>query len=188
MPHDAFNANFYITAATIIPVLYLALTLQGTTVRRLMERGIDQSYKVLMLEPKKEQNRNWAQRQAEMWGRAILGTAFIYTDMTIFFAGFIGELIAIIALFHESASPLSGDFVLGATIGLLAVIAASQLFIIATGPSLTKRLNKEKEQGSGEPTKNRNDSDSAADGARPDQSSNVEQSAKSPHGRHEKTS
>jgi hypothetical protein len=33
-----FNADFYVTAATVIPVFYLALTLQGSTYRDLMTR------------------------------------------------------------------------------------------------------------------------------------------------------
>jgi hypothetical protein len=28
---DSFNADFYVTAATLIPVLYLALAVQGST-------------------------------------------------------------------------------------------------------------------------------------------------------------
>jgi hypothetical protein len=201
MPHGAFNANFYVAAATVIPVLYLALTLQGPTVRRLMERGIDQSYKVLMLELKKESNKSWRQRQAEIWGRSILTVAFIYTNFIIFSSGIIGESIAIVALYHESASTLSGEFVLGATIGLLAVIAASQLFIIATGPSLTRRLNEEKEekrlgetsnsQDSSELTANEAESDSSQSEsitAETERLPGIEQSTKIPHGRHEKPS
>lgn len=33
-----FNSDFYVTGATVIPVLYLALTLQGNSIRDLMTR------------------------------------------------------------------------------------------------------------------------------------------------------
>src|SRR5262249_8422479 len=38
MHHDTFNADFYVTTATVIPVLYLALTLQGSTFENMMTR------------------------------------------------------------------------------------------------------------------------------------------------------
>lgn len=38
MHKDTFNADFYITAATVIPLLYLALTLQGRTYDRMLSR------------------------------------------------------------------------------------------------------------------------------------------------------
>jgi hypothetical protein len=37
MHHDTFNANFYVVAATIIPVFYLALTIQGRTFELLLQ-------------------------------------------------------------------------------------------------------------------------------------------------------
>lgn len=40
MYHDTFNADFYITAATVIPLLYLALTLQGQTYERIISRSV----------------------------------------------------------------------------------------------------------------------------------------------------
>jgi hypothetical protein len=36
MHHNTFNADFYVTAATVIPVLFLALTLQGTFYREIL--------------------------------------------------------------------------------------------------------------------------------------------------------
>jgi hypothetical protein len=39
MQHDTFNADFYITAATVIPLLYLALTLQGNSYDSMMRRA-----------------------------------------------------------------------------------------------------------------------------------------------------
>jgi hypothetical protein len=39
MPRDSFNADFYVVAATILPVLYLALVLQGGTYEKLLSRS-----------------------------------------------------------------------------------------------------------------------------------------------------
>lgn|SRR5487761_1135778 len=149
MHHETFNADFYVTAATVIPVLYLALTLQGPTFKRLLERGQDESFKVLMLELNKGSG-PWLQRQTEMWGRSFLSVGFIMANAGILVAGFLGEPIAIVALYHKSASHLSAQVVLGTMLALLAVVAGGQVFILATAPTLTDRLKKAGEKSSDE--------------------------------------
>jgi hypothetical protein len=42
MHHETFNADFYVVAATIIPILYLALTLQGQTYERIIRRSVQE--------------------------------------------------------------------------------------------------------------------------------------------------
>jgi hypothetical protein len=46
MHHDTFNADFYVVVATVIPLLYLALTLQDQTYERVMNWSVKQLMKL----------------------------------------------------------------------------------------------------------------------------------------------
>jgi len=106
----AFNADFYVTTATVIPVLYLALTLQGRTYHDVVTRW-------------RKVNKDapftfWP--QAKVIALAITGIGL----SSVILYGVYGEYLALHALNARQASSESQGTVLQASILLLAVTAA----------------------------------------------------------------
>jgi hypothetical protein len=109
MHKDTFNSDFYVVAATIIPLLYLALTLQGQTYERLINRA----------------------RKAVSRGVIIpmlLIPVFSLLSLGIVTAGILGEWLSIWALYERSASHKISQAVLVCLVVLL--------LAVATGPVL----------------------------------------------------
>jgi hypothetical protein len=109
MHHDTFNADFYITAATIIPILYLALTLQGQSFERLAE-----AHKRNHDVPRDKRKGRWT----------LLEALFLSAPYFILISGIVGELLAIFALYNRMAPAGAGPYVLMFTLFLLAAVAA----------------------------------------------------------------
>jgi uncharacterized membrane protein len=113
LPHGhgtpAFNGLFYATAATIIPVLFLALVLQGAAWRQLLQRAAELA------------------RAARAAGDYIsLARAWVLAGIAyaIVIAAMFGEGNAIGALYRRSPPAIGGDFILWSAIILnLAVVA-----------------------------------------------------------------
>jgi hypothetical protein len=115
MHQDAFNKDFYVTAATVIPLFYLALTLQGQTFERIIVRSI------------KEINRrttSWRQAVFNLISVFVLGLAGI----VIVSSGIAGESGAILALYNQSSSRTTDQLVLLSLFVLLIAVVTGPAF------------------------------------------------------------
>jgi hypothetical protein len=110
---DTFNANYFITTATIIPVLYLALTLQGST--------FDSTIAYWVQHVSKEDVLNISKRTLLFVGSTLLVTA----GLSLLITSFVGEFLAIRALYLQQSSPEVAQYVLASTAVLLAVVIVS---------------------------------------------------------------
>ena len=99
MHKDTFNADFYVVAATIIPVLYLALTLQGQTFEQILS--------LYQAAWKSNPPRGWRR-----WQTASLVAVLPLGGMAILATGVVGELQAIGALYQRQADSDTEGFVL----------------------------------------------------------------------------
>jgi MFS family permease len=115
---DSFNADFYATAATVIPVLYLALAVQGSTLDTVLTRlyGVEVRKGMIIGGWTAKQNKG---RRSRCMGAYV--TAFGLAASLIY--GLIGEAIAILALYHRQSSPGQAQWVLISVIILVALIA-----------------------------------------------------------------
>lgn len=89
---DMFNGDFYLVAGTVIPVLFLALTLQGQTFDRLTESLRESSRKAI---------------RKDLQEQSGFGAGFrMFVIATVIFiivvAGLAGEFMAMIALYTRS--------------------------------------------------------------------------------------
>jgi len=101
---EKFNADFYVTCATVIPVLFLAAAVQGQAFVFLLQRA----------ERATAQQRQWITRRF-----------FRLRTAAIVIAGIAGEPIALWALYRESERPWQRPTVLAATLILLLAVAAA---------------------------------------------------------------
>jgi hypothetical protein len=103
-----FNSTFYATAATVIPVLYLALTLQGSTHRDLMSRW------------RKTNQESPMQLRSQIRVVALTVVAIAAGYVIIF--GIIGEYSALQALSAERTGPNTRSNVYDSCIWLLIMV------------------------------------------------------------------
>ena len=127
MHKDTFNADFFTAAATLIPLFYLALTLQGS----LYERMISNLQKVFdeLANPRMDGSRklrNWRALQV-----GIISAALICAVVTVVLFGALGEWRSILALYYRSASPDTAGGVLHSLLGLLIVVIAGPALRLA---------------------------------------------------------
>ena len=101
---EKFNADFYITCATVIPVLFLAAAIQGQAFVFLLQRAGRGTAR----------QRQWITRRF-----------FRFRVAAIVIAGIVGEPIALWALYRESERPWQRPTVLVATLILLVAVAAA---------------------------------------------------------------
>ena len=102
-PPPAFNHDFYVTGGTVIPVLFLALTLQGRTFTDLMLA-------------------NPAANLEFSAGALAVALAGPLLAAAITAAGSLGEILALQALYDGSASTRTAEGLLGITIFLVLVV------------------------------------------------------------------
>jgi len=106
-----FPSDFYVTCATVIPVLYLAVALQGKTWDSFMQSA-------------------WAAVQGRPRGEPkyrltpIRGIGVVVAATYIMLAGGVGEAFALLALYRGSDVPTERTIVLGATLLLVFVVVA----------------------------------------------------------------
>src|SRR5947209_2251684 len=114
----AFNADFYVTAATVIPVLYLALAVEGSALAEITTR-LNRSVKAMAaLKP------DTPPRQLRLAAGLVGAYVLMAVAGVIVVAGVAGEIAALLALYHRSATATAGKLVLLSMIALLAFIAA----------------------------------------------------------------
>lgn len=118
MGHDKFNANFYITVGTVIPVLFLALTLQGSTLNDMLDRWKATGEALARGEVKSQ----WS-----LATKSLAAGVLLTAIGTILVAGFAGEFLAIKALYYQSPSLTTEAWVFIAAIALLILVVAGPL-------------------------------------------------------------
>lgn len=111
--NDSFNSDFYVTAATVIPVLYLALTLQGSTLESLLERWLKLSIK--------EPGKKW---DALSYLKFYLFTGAAISSGFAIFLSIFAEFISLKALYYKKSTPQDAQFVFTGATCLLILIAA----------------------------------------------------------------
>lgn len=102
-----FNADFYVTCATVIPVLFLGMVVQGGSYAEMLSSALETAQK----HP----------------GRILYTAAPQLLPSVAYLAllsGLLGEFFAILALFQRSANPTVADLVLFMTVFLMVVAAA----------------------------------------------------------------
>jgi hypothetical protein len=114
----AFNGLLYATVATVIPVLYLAITLQSTLYTRLLQVP-DKAMRWLL-------TRTWIRPQsltAELIAGCIM-TPVLIAAWFILLYGIAGEIIAIVGLVSQSTSKTTEQLAAFAVILLTLVVGA----------------------------------------------------------------
>jgi|HubBroStandDraft_5_1064220.scaffolds.fasta_scaffold36652_2 GNAT superfamily N-acetyltransferase len=114
-----FNSDFYVAAGTVIPVLYLALGVQGSLLTGVITR-LNKSLRVMS-----RQRPDTPLRQLGLVGRVAISYALMVVAILIVAAGVVGESAALLALYHQKGGPGSGRLVLGSLIALLVLTAVS---------------------------------------------------------------
>jgi C4-dicarboxylate transporter len=113
---NQFNANFLIAIATINPVFFLALTLQGPFYSSLVERVKNAAKAVV----KSDQENPVSWKSA---GIAYAALPVVIIAAAIFMAGLLGEFLALIELYRQY-SPIAGQrIMLWTTVGMLLLVA-----------------------------------------------------------------
>jgi hypothetical protein len=110
--NNSFNSNYYITAAAITPVLYLALTLQGSTLEELLKL-----WKANLI----PDNVKWNIKAEIRMSGSVLIAMIAAGGM---FLGILAEFLAVLALYRQKASSSTANFILGAITYLLILVAA----------------------------------------------------------------
>jgi hypothetical protein len=100
-----FNANFYIVTATVIPVLYLAIAVQGRGVEDLIKLSIRASLRTVS-DPRPRES--GLRQQA---ANSLAGIPAVIA-LLILLAGAGAEVLAIVALYQQHASGGTGAYVL----------------------------------------------------------------------------
>jgi hypothetical protein len=141
-PIVPFNATFYATAATVIPVLFLAIAIQGQTYQHLLEyymAGL-RSYRAEMRELRV--SGKLTLRRVFASGPAVQGPGCL--GALVLAAGIFGEIDAMIALYQQRTGPSEGPVILLGTI-LLILMAASGPFGTYMKLARQDRVEREKE-------------------------------------------
>lgn len=111
-----FNSDFYVTTATIIPVLYLALAVQGST----LDVALTWLYRVAIT-PALSLGYTRPVKGRRLRYRGAFATLLAFVLLLV--VSLIGEIIAILALYYRQSSPWRAWWVLISVILLAAVIA-----------------------------------------------------------------
>lgn len=107
-----FSPDFYVTCATVIPVLFLAVSVQGR-VSEFVERGW------LAMQRQPYASQPWM-RWLKLMAPPMFWTGLVYIVIS---AGFIGEVGALSALYRGSEEPGQRMTVFTATLILVPIVA-----------------------------------------------------------------
>jgi hypothetical protein len=121
-----FNSEFYATAAAVIPVLYLALTVQGPMLPALLTRLHN------ALESMRHPRPGAHARPLKLAVTLMVAYATMTAAAIILAAGGIGEIMALLALAHRHDSAGTRMVVLLSVIGLLVFTAVGPLWALNT--------------------------------------------------------
>lgn len=105
---DSFNTDFYVTAATVIPVLYLAIAVQGST----FDAMLRWLYAVVVAKERRLVRHAWLYKIPKNWGIRVarvsitmLASAIVLAMAISLIGSLVGEVIAILALYYRQSSP-----------------------------------------------------------------------------------
>jgi hypothetical protein len=146
-PAPAFNGLFYATAATVIPVLFLALAVQGRVYTDLLRAAQNYGHFRRTTLPPPELTAGPARWVFRLTMAAINASLWLAAWL-IPLAGFYGELGAIVALYRRTDSNGIRLTVLAATLLLLVGVAAGPVIAISRP---THREQRESEPGKTDP-------------------------------------
>jgi hypothetical protein len=116
-PAPAFNGLFYTTAATIIPVLFLALAVQGNAYANLLKAFSDVSAHPGHTWP-------WYRKSAAIIASGVL----LPTAYLIVVFGAYSEVVAVYALYQQQADPVAESGVLIGTVFMVIATVAGPAF------------------------------------------------------------
>lgn len=133
---DSFNSNFYITAATVIPLLYITLFLQSQMIQNLAKWVTDINEKRLMIAHRIMEiwaDKSFRIRLAIMFSSTVL-IAFIFSCLSaailiMTFAGAVSEALTFWVLYYQTDSVWMRRFVLWSIFALL--------LLVCSGPTIT---------------------------------------------------
>jgi hypothetical protein len=131
----AFNGLFYATAATVIPVLYLAIAVQGRTYDDLLKAYVNMARRL------KQNPGHWLQRAAG----SVPTSVVVALATLLLLLGILGEIQALIILNWQSTKGLP-LIVLPSAIGLAILVAAAAATalvgsMISAAPKLPARTS-----------------------------------------------
>jgi hypothetical protein len=113
---DSFNADFYATAATVIPVLYFALAVQGST----LDAMLAWLYRVAVTPAR---GLGWVRKVKARGMRVMSASMILLIFVLSLAASLIGEFFAILALYQRHSTPWQALYVLTSVVILSAVVA-----------------------------------------------------------------
>lgn len=134
---DSFNSNFYITAATVIPLFYITLFLQGSLVQGFAKR-VGDKWKV----PASDMSNALDRLLKRDFRRSTIDSAivsFVYfyvltPVVTLILisaiAGIAAEAISLWALYYQSDNTVMRAIVLWSMLGLLCLVCAKPTMTI----------------------------------------------------------
>ena len=119
-PPPAFNGLFYATAATVIPVLFLAIAVQGRTYENLVNAGTAADRRL-------SEATTWRRRTIAYVSGSVL---FVIAGLILVW-GVLSEIIAVAALHQQQASGAAGFIVLIGTIFMVIAAAGPPALVFA---------------------------------------------------------
>jgi hypothetical protein len=126
-----FNGLFYATVATIIPVLFLAIAVQGRAYDNLLQTLITAAN-----DSRRDKNPGAWKLTASV-GAA---TALVSAAVLILICGAAGELVATLALARQHAGGVEADFAVSAVLFLTAATAAGPAVALSRSWASAARL------------------------------------------------
>lgn len=159
-----FPADFYVTVATVIPVLYLAIAIQGRTYEAMIKAAM-KYYPTYV-----QEGQSYKRLRAFMIGTSITAVA-----LALVLSSAISEMIALYALSKESQNPGVRNFIMNTMIALLLAVTippvTASIRAIAGILKSTEASKRAKKQmpapaGSVDDTAAGSPGDQAAEGAR----------------------
>src|SRR5277367_3772903 len=119
-----FNSNFYIAAATVIPVLYVALALQGSFVFSLITRIEEAAHKLHAVQA------NTPKEALAIFFAVLIGSPLYYITLVILLVSGAGEILAIVMLIQQSDNIFIRWLVASAVILLVVVALIAPLWTL----------------------------------------------------------
>jgi hypothetical protein len=124
---DSFNSNFYITAATVIPLLYITLFLQGQLIHDLAKKLRRTFFRVeTTLYDWETKGKSWIKRSLGV----VLGLLFQFPALLISYviiasslSGIVAESLSLWTLYYQSDNLTMRAIVLWSMIGLLVLVS-----------------------------------------------------------------
>jgi hypothetical protein len=110
-PPPAFNSTFYATAATIIPVLFLAIAAQGPFFEELLALTLANTRRI-------RQDPQLRESALRTFAAVDIAGAPLRIAALILIYGAVAEILALTALYQQHASAFTGAYVLTGTIFL----------------------------------------------------------------------